>query len=54
MESTLARILVLIQQGVDDKDLECIEEECRCALGEAWGVRPEEVWTPDLAEFEKA
>lgn len=54
MEAALARILVLVQQGVDDTDLEAIESECRDALGQAWGVPATDVWTPDLDDFRKA
>ena len=52
MEAALARILVMVQQGIDRQDLAAIEGECRAALGRAWGVHPSAVWTPDLADFE--
>lgn len=51
MEKALAHILVLVQQGVDDYDIEAIESHCRDALGRAWGVHSEDVSTPDLAQF---
>lgn len=51
MEKALAHILVLVQQGVDDADLEAIESHCRDALGRAWNVPADEVGTPILADF---
>jgi hypothetical protein len=50
MEACLREILVLVQQGLDSRDIEVIEQRCKQALAEAWGCSPEEVGTPDLIE----
>ena len=52
MERALANILVLCQREILHEDRDAIEEECRAALGKAWGVSADKVWTPDLAEFQ--
>ena len=52
MERALANILLLCQREILHEDRDAIEEECRAALGKAWGVNADKVWTPDLAEFQ--
>lgn len=52
LEATVARILVCIQQGIDDADLAWIEQQCNAALGYTWNVTESAVGTPTLADYD--
>lgn len=51
MEKTLAQILVFLRQGMDQLDEKLAEKMCETALATAWGCKPDEVGTPDMADF---
>lgn len=51
MEQALKNILVMVQQGLDDANIQLIERYCVDTLAKTWGVPRETVGSPDFKEI---